>query len=234
MKEKQEVIMNKVKKILWGVVLIIFGVLLILDITEVLPVNFFFDGWWTLIIVVPCAIGLITDRHKIGNLIGLMIGVALMLAARGIISYGTLGKLIIPALIIVIGVFVICRAIGKKEAREVAKKLRDNKAPLQDYSATFSSQEANYSGEVFSGASLNAVFGSVKLDLRGAVINDGAVIKASAVFGGINILLPDDVNVKVSSSSVFGGVSTKKRDKQAGAPTLYISASGVFGGCDIK
>ncbi len=31
-----------------------------------------FDGWWTLFIIVPCAIGLITDRDKTGSIIGYM------------------------------------------------------------------------------------------------------------------------------------------------------------------
>ncbi len=31
------------------------------------------------------------------------------------------------------------------------------------------------------------------------------------MFGGIEIYVPDDVNVKIKSSSIFGGVSEKKK-----------------------
>ena len=61
------------------------------------------------------------------------------------------------------------------------------------------------------------------------------VIQASAVFGGIDILVPAGVNVKVSSNSIFGGVSNKTVSSRDGnAVTLYIKADCMFGGVDIK
>ena len=66
-------------------------------------------------------------------------------------------------------------------------------------------------------------------------ISSAPSISASAVFGGIDILVPDNVNVKVSSNSIFGGVSEKKHNPDnAGAVTLYINATCIFGGVDIK
>ena len=60
-------------------------------------------------------------------------------------------------------------------------------------------------------------------------------IAAAAVFGGIDIFLPENVNVKISSNSVFGGVSEKKhRAPVDGNATVYINATGMFGGVDIK
>ena len=60
-------------------------------------------------------------------------------------------------------------------------------------------------------------------------------INASAAFGGIDIFLPDNVNVKVKSSAIFGGVSDKKkRPHIEGAKTVYINADTAFGGVDIK
>ena len=227
--------MNKVKNILWGAVLVIVGLLLVLDVLNVITFDLFFKGWWTLIIIVPCAIGLITDREKTGNLIGVLIGVALLLASRDIIPFELLWKLALPVAVVIIGAVIIFKAIGKKDAREVEKKVKENSEPLQEYCATFSGVDADLSGETFTGASLTAVFGGVKLDLREALINSDAVIKVSAIFGGVDIFVPDDVNVKISSSSIFGGVEDKKKAKKKdGAHTLYISASCVFGGCDIK
>ena len=41
--------------------------------------------------------------------------------------------------------------------------------------------------------------------------------------------------MKVSSNSIFGGVSEKKHNPDnAGAVTLYINATCIFGGVDIK
>lgn len=226
--------MNKARKIIWGVIFIVVGIFVSLSLLDIIHVNLLFQGWWTLIIIIPCAVGLITDRNKIGNLIGLAIGVALLLAARGIISYSTIWKLAIPVTVIIIGISMIYKAIIEKSSREAEKKLKENNIKLQEYCATFTGIDIDFSGQVFNGASLTAVFGGVKLDLRNAVINDGALIKISSVFGGVDVLLPDDVNLKLSSTCIFGGANKKKRKNKDGDPTVYVNASCVFGGCDIK
>ena len=60
------------------------------------------------------------------------------------------------------------------------------------------------------------------------------VDEAKKRFGGVDILLPDSVNVEVFSTSVFGGVSNKKASTQGNAVTVYIDATCMFGGIDIE
>lgn len=101
--------------------------------------------------------------------------------------------------------------------------------------ATFSGQDLNFDGEAFDGAELTAVFGSVKCDLRHAVIEKDCAITATSIFGGIDILVPDHVNVKITSNSAFGGVSEKNhRPTVQDAVTVYINATCMFGGVEIK
>ena len=45
--------------------------------------------------------------------------------------------------------------------------------------------------------------------------------------------MPKNVKVKVKSSSIFGGVDEKAK-KNDGKVTIYINATCVFGGVDIK
>ena len=71
--------MNKISNLLWGLVFIVVGVIFGLNILDITDINIFFDGWWTLFIIVPCFIGLFKDEDKSGNLIGLIIGVCLLL-----------------------------------------------------------------------------------------------------------------------------------------------------------
>ena len=101
--------------------------------------------------------------------------------------------------------------------------------------AVFSGEKMNFTGEVFQGAELNAVFGGVECNLRNAIIDQDCVIRASAIFGGVDIFVPGNVNVQVTSTSIFGGVSNKSCNGQIeGAPTLYIQGTCLFGGVDIK
>ena len=73
----------------------------------------------------------------------------------------------------------------------------------------------------------------MECDLRKAIIENDCAIQVTAVFGGIDIMVPDNVNVKVNSNSIFGGVSNKT-SANPNAPTLYINATCMFGGADIK
>ena len=81
-----------------------------------------------------------------------------------------------------------------------------------NYFAAFSGQDVNLSNKKFNGSDVTACFGGIKLDLREAIIEKDIVINASSIFGGINILVPEDVNVIVKSTSIFGGVTNKKEN----------------------
>ena len=81
--------------------------------------------------------------------------------------------------------------------------------------------------------SLNAIFGGIDLDLKNANIVEDKIINATSVFGGINILVPENINIQVKSTSIFGGVNNKTKNKEE-QPTIYVKAFCLFGGVDIK
>lgn len=115
------------------------------------------------------------------------------------------------------------------------KKLKAEGKTLRSGYAAFSGTNLDFNGELFDGAELTAVFGSVKCDLTRAVINKDCVINASAIFGGIDILLPPNVNLSVRSNSFFGGISHKNHPQATGnAYTIYINGTCAFGGIEIK
>lgn len=227
--------MKRLSSILWGIVLIAVGVIFALNALEIVDINIFFDGWWTLFIIVPCTIGLFTDYEKLGSIIGICIGVFLLLCCQNILSFDMLWKLLVPIIIILIGIKLIFRSIFCNKSAEVVKKLRENGEKLPYGNAVFSGQNLNFENEVFKGAELNAVFGGVKCDLRNAKFEQDCVISASAIFGGVDIYLPDNINVKVNSNSMFGGVSNKKHINSEINPfTVYLNATCMFGGVEIK
>lgn len=226
--------MDKFGNFLWGLVFIVIGAIIGLNALEITNINIFFDGWWTLIIIIPCFIGLFkTNSGKLGNFIGLAIGIFLLLVAQDIVELEIVLKLLVPFILIAIGVSIIGNGII---TNKVSKKIKEtNKNNLESYAATFSEQNIVKQNEEFNGANLDAVFGGVKLDLQKATINQDIVINASAIFGGITILVPSNINVKVKSTPIFGGVSNKVLNNNAeNVKTIYINAFSMFGGVDIK
>ena len=71
--------MNKTKGILWGFVIIALGLLWGLKEANIIDRTIFFDGWWTLFIIVPCFIGLFKDKNKTFSAVGLVVGVLLLI-----------------------------------------------------------------------------------------------------------------------------------------------------------
>lgn len=227
--------MKKIGNILWGLVFIIVGLIIAGNALGITNINVFFDGWWTLFIIVPCFIGLFKDNEKVGNLIGLLIGTALLLCCQGYLDFGMIWKLVFPAILVIIGLsFIFKDVVGSKINKEI-KKINENKNDTNEYCSTFSGQNVRFDNEEFKGVDLTAVFGGVKCDLRGAIINEDSVISCSSIFGGIEIYVPENVEVKVKSTPIFGGVSDKSlhngKEKQH---TIYINATCVFGGVEIK
>lgn len=227
--------MKKFSNILWGLLFIALGVIIGLNSFGVTDINLFFDGWWTLLIIIPCTIELFRSKDKTGNLIGIAVGIALLLACQDILTFDMLWKLMLPGILVIIGLSLVFKDVifGKKSAS--FKRSGEKNGQEDTHFAAFSSKNIRYDGQVFYGNDLTAVFGSVTCDLRNAVIEEDVIINANVTFGGIEILVPPTVNVETKSTAIFGGISDKRRiDTVNTTPTVYISGLCLFGGVDIK
>ncbi len=225
--------MKKLQRVVWGIVLIAVGAVIALNALNITDIDLFFDGWWTLFIIVPAITGLLTEREKTGNLIALAVGVGLFLGCRDIVPFSLLWKLFVPAVIVVVGVKLLFAGLFDNKAGTILSDLKEQGRAPRNGSAVFSGTELRFDGEPFEGAELTAVFGGVECDLRGAVIEKDCAIQITAIFGGVDVLVPEGVNVKVRSNCLFGGISNKTAAR-VGGPTLYISGTCMFGGADIK
>lgn len=227
--------MKKLARVLWGIALIGIGAAFVLRIYGVLTFDVFEGGWWTLGIIIPCLITLITEKRKAFSLAGIAIGLILFSGFRGLISFDRLYKLIIPVAVIILGFMLIFKDIFKRKTRDSIKNLRTAGYPLKKCVAIFSSENAVYADEKFFGAELVTVFGGIECDIRNANITNDILINATGLFGGIDIYVPENVNVEFCSVPIFGSVSNKaKRHSKSGNPTVYVNGICVFGGVDIK
>ena len=227
--------MKNNKNILWGIVLVIIGVIVGLNALNITNIDIFFNGWWTLFIIIPSLIGLLNEKDKTGNIIGLIIGIVLLLGVQNIINFDLIWKLILPMIIIIFGLSLIFGNTFNNKINKEIKKINNKKGKNEEYCSTFSQQKIDFDDEEFKGASLTAVFGGITLDLRKAQINEDVVIDTTSVFGGIDIYVPDYIKIKVKSTSIFGGVDNKKiKNDNEKEHIIYINASCIFGGVDIK
>ena len=227
--------MKKFGNILWGILLIIIGLIIGGNSLGITNINIFFDGWWTVFIIVPSFIGLLKDEDKTGSLIGLLIGITLLLGCQNILNFDLIWKLAFPTILVIIGLSIIFKDTLGSKVNEEIKKLNQNRNNVNKCCATFSGQNIKIENEKFTGADLTAVFGGVKYDLRNAIIESDVVINASSTFGGIEIYVPSNVIVKTKSTAIFGGVENKANTQtNENSHTIYVNGTALFGGVEVK
>lgn len=223
--------MKKVTNILWGIVFITIGIILTLNTFEITNIELFFDGWWTLLIIIPATIDFITKQQKTSSLIGIIIGILLLLSAQDLINVDLLIKLIIPISIIMIGLYFIFKDCVNTKIKDEIKKL--NHEEKNEYNAIFASETID-SIEESNNLEINAIFGDLTLNLNNVDIKDNMLIEANAIFGQTTIITKSNVSVKVISSSIFGKVNNSINNNEKTEKTIYVKANAVFGGVRIK
>jgi Domain of unknown function (DUF1707)/Cell wall-active antibiotics response 4TMS YvqF len=83
-----------------------------------------------------------------------------------------------------------------------------------------------------------ALFGGIDLDLREARFERREVrLQLTAVFGGIDVVVPEDVEVHVDGAGIFGGFGQPEAPVGGvapGGPVIRITGLALFGGVDVK
>lgn len=266
---------NRIGSILWGVAFILVGIGIAGNAFHIWNFELFFNGWWTLFIIVPCAISIIQNGPRSGSIIGLIIGILLLLMQQEIVQWSTVGDLIVPIILVVIGLGFILKSNNRRNAQSfendggfcdfqncgntASDTVTGNDSGFtadgtytqsdgfenasgsgeygkaKEISAIFGSRKVTYQNEIFTGATMNAIFGGACLDLRNATMSGTIEVVATAVFGGIDIMVPANVRVVVNSVPIFGGVSNKALSPVGDIKAvIHINATCMFGGIDIK
>lgn len=86
----------------------------------------------------------------------------------------------------------------------------------------------------FRGADLTAIMGGCELDLRQASLDEDAVIDVFALWGGIEVRVPEDWTIDSQIVPLLGGVEEKTRRPPAGGPRVTLRGFAIMSGVEIK
>ena len=102
-------------------------------------------------------------------------------------------------------------------------------------SVRYGGDEYVYHGEPFHGARLDAFCGGIRMDMREATITEDEEIEIHTFCGGVELYVPQTVNVVVKSRSFIGGVGNHTAGCAVhSAPCLHVVADNFIGGVDVK
>ena len=177
------------------------------------------------------------------GIIILAIGVMMMAKALGYDFFDSIleadwKKFIIPGIVLLIGLRLVFGSAGG-HGRSTNMKLCEipevAEGEPMNISVTFAGNAYNFRDENFYGAKIDAFFGGVCMDLRGADIQDGSVLDIHTLFGGVEVKVPQNISLQVDSSCILGGVDNKiPRCHDSDAKKLFIKANCTIGGVEIK
>lgn len=228
------------KRVTWGIILILAGIVLLLDRMNFLDFGDLISIYWPSVLILMGLVGLLSrDSSKISNLVVLAIGVFFQLRNLGYINI-SIWQVLWPSILIIIGLSIIFDKGTRKHKSEVdpEKWEKENivNEDIVDYFTVFSGIENSNYSKNFKGGKLTAIFAGIELDLRDAEIEGKtALISATAIFGGIDITVPAHWNVEVQATPILGGVEkSTKFNRDEDAPTLKIHGTAVLGGIEIK
>jgi predicted membrane protein len=245
--------------VVFALLLIVAGKLLLCFNAGFLPEvwkSFFFS--WPMLLFVAGAIG-ICRFHFFGGFVLAMTGMFFLLPrAAAIYPDEPLYELVTatywPALIIFLGAvifFSILRHKRRFSGNPLHEKPWKNKCRGNKYSAvseenedgkinyecTFGSIEQVILEPQFKGGSIKTVCGSIELDLRHTSLPDGEThLRVHTCMGGVEIMVPLDWTVEVTSKVMAGGVDNHRKNAPQANPAkkLVIIAECILGGIEIR
>ncbi len=218
---------------IFGLFLFLFGGLLMLDRFDVLSA----DDWIYLWPLFPIAIGVVKvlqprrDGQRFFGALMIVIFGAILL--RHWVDFPIRGDLIAPGVLLLVGIRMMTSP--RRSWRRRGSSTADASAEVNTF-ALLGSSKVTSTSTAFRGGQASAVLGACEIDLRGATMPEGseAVLDLFAVWGGIDILVPEGWAVVVNATPILGSFE-EHRPVPSSIPTgrLVIKGFVLMGGVEI-
>jgi predicted membrane protein len=221
-----------------GLVLVLIGTVVLLDHMGLLSTDRLWKFWPVLLIAVG-AFKFFREYSRVFGAILMLIGGVLLLNNLG---YTRLSWWDIwPIALIAAGVALMWSRFELPRIPRMASGAPNSGLNSINEYAMFGGVERRISVNNFAGGTATATFGGIELDFRSADIEgEEAVLYIEAIFGGIEVTVPERWTVIYEGQSIFGGYSDETRPPLPdlpGAPPrkrLILRGRAVFGGISVK
>lgn len=218
-----------------GLVIIAIGILFILDNLGEVYAWDYLRYWPALFILIGLAKLFDPHANKFWASMFIMAGTLLLLDRLRYIDFN-IGDWW-PLFLIALGGTILWGSLRRRQRQSVAAGGSvDNDDSVLTITAIMGGFERRVSSKDFRGGNITTIMGGCQLDLRQAEIKqDEVVIDVVAIFGGIEMTVPDTWTIVVKGVPIMGGISDETRSSQA-SPTkrLVIQGTVIMGGVEVK
>ena len=233
--EAQQAPVRLTGHLVFGIVIIIVGVLFTLDNLDLAESDVYLRYWPAGLVAIGVAKLLEARRTNAG-----LLGGSLFILAGSWLLLDNLGYIdarlfdFWPIILVIAGADKDwLRLQGRPVARR-ADGAPDAAATIQGI-AILSGVTRGNNSSAFRGGELTAFMGGCEIDLRQAAINGEAVLDVFAMWGGIDIRVPENWTVIGRVTPLLGAYEDHTRPPQTGDQhRLIIRGVVVMGGIDIK
>jgi len=234
-----------------GLVVLVLGVILLLDRLGVVYARDIFRFWPILLVAAGTVVLVEAGSLTLRTVGGTLLAMGLILQANNLGYLHLRGDVFWPLALIGFGVVMLGRALEERSEPPVSPRadapdfqarfwsgaerfVKNLESASGEHAAVFSHIERRVTDQNLEKIKVSAVFGGFQLDLRPAGIKgDQALVHADAVFGGVEIVVPEDWEVVPQGTGVFGGFADQTRPPETPAKRLIVTGAGVFGGVVI-
>jgi len=221
------------KRAFLGVMLVLVGIVVIVANLNLFPFGLkpILFSWPTILILVGLFFLLSREAKATGWILILVGGIFMIPRMWHDIPWGG-PELFWPVLLIGLGAILIVRGVSKR--REGV----DEGPDYIDDMSIFGGGDRVISSQEFKGGRVTAIFGGSKYNLKNAELAKGRnVLDIFTVFGGCKLIVPQEWEVKIEVSAIFGGFSDKRHIRtdipRDPSKELIIKGVAIFGGGDI-
>lgn len=219
-------------RLIVGLGILLLGLLWTLDNLDFIEADQLME-WWPLIIVLAGVARLANPQcHRLGSVLLIAFGTVLLLDSIDVTEID-LGDLF-PLLIVAVGAKIIWDALGRR-AEPSPSSRGDADGKVNAFALMAGIHRQSTSAE-FLGGEVSAIMGGVELDLRHAKIPEGqeAIIDSFAMWGGVEIRVPDHWRVRGNVMPLLGGFDDKTRPTGESGPVLTVRGTAIMGGIEVK
>lgn len=217
--------------LVFGLLIILVGVLFTLDNLDLFEADRVISYWPSVLIVLGAAkLWQGRAEHGSGLTGGLLmfVGIWLQLEVLDYVDQSIVSFW--PLLLVLAGAALVWQGLTRgRERSSVSSEATINAI------AVLAGIERGSNAVAFRGGELTAFMGGCDIDLRQAAIHGEAVIDVFAMWGGIDIRVPDDWRIIGRVTPIMGGFEDKTRPPRGAAVhTLVIRGFVLMGGVEIK